>query len=396
MRLVRSQRGVATVLTGLAVSLAAVGNASADTRRISDGNDRPGRLDIRSATHGHAGARVVHKISTVRRWPVGLLRRGNPNLFAVEISTDADPALERVVLVFSVNGRMVAGVFRLPGLRFIGSASASRPNAQTVRVAVRRSRLGNPRGYRWNAYSQHRAAGACSSFCIDRAPNNRRILHDITPPAIRLISFPLVPADTSYDVSFAISDDGGAGLRSWTLQRRLLGSSGWSTEESGRLLGRKIVTVASVEEADEQFRVVAVDKHGNRRVSPIRLVSVPLDDATFFASGTVVGSWTGGSSDGSDFRSSLHWTTDLGPPPASITIDLTFGFLAIVGPTGANAPDTEGQVYINNNLVGTFDPDAMTTGRRRVLFTHKLAPGTYTVRIEAGPSGLILDGVITR
>src|SRR5918999_2902689 len=156
MRLVRFLRGVVTVLTALAVGLAASGNAHADTNRISDGNERPGRLDIRSASHGHAGARVVHTISTFGRWPRRLLGPNTPNLFAVEISTDGDRRLERVVVVFFQNGRMVAGVFRVRSGRlvFIGSASASKPNARSVRVSVRRSRLGNPAGYRWNAYSQ--------------------------------------------------------------------------------------------------------------------------------------------------------------------------------------------------------------------------------------------------
>src|SRR5918999_6341801 len=130
MRLVRSSRGVIAFTSALTVALVAGGNAHADTKRISDGNDRPGRLDIRSASHGHSGARVVHTISTFGRWPRRLLGPNTPNLFAVEISTDGDRRLERVVLAFSRNGRMVAGVFRLPSGRlvFIGSASASKPN----------------------------------------------------------------------------------------------------------------------------------------------------------------------------------------------------------------------------------------------------------------------------
>src|ERR671919_3228578 len=132
MRLVRSSRGVIALTRALTVALAAGSNAHADTNRISDGNDRPGRLDIRSASHGHAGARVVHTISTFGRWPRRLLGPNTPNLFAVEISTDGDRALERVVLVFSQNGRMVAGVFRVRSRRlvFIGSAfrlEAERP-----------------------------------------------------------------------------------------------------------------------------------------------------------------------------------------------------------------------------------------------------------------------------
>ena len=155
--------------------------AQADRRQISDGNDVSGRLDIRSASHGHAGARLVHRISTFGTWGNRLVRRSGTNLFSLDISTDGDRRPERVVLIYSRNGRIIADVFRFSGgnLTLIGSASASRPNARTVRVSIRRSRLGNPGRYRWNVYSQYKNAGACSNFCVDRAPNRGRVLHDI-------------------------------------------------------------------------------------------------------------------------------------------------------------------------------------------------------------------------
>jgi hypothetical protein len=109
-----------------------------------------------------------------------------------------------------------------------------------------------------------------------------------------------------------------------------------------------------------------------------------------------VGTWTSGSTTGNDFRGTVHTTTDLGPPPASIAFSWDGRYLAIVGPTGANAPGTEGAVFVNDVPVGGFTPGAMSTGRRRILFTHEAAPGTYTVRIEAAGTGLVLDGIITR
>jgi hypothetical protein len=178
VQLARSWRGVVTVLV---VALIAITDAQADTRRISDGNDVSGRLDIRRASHGHSGARLVHTISTFSTWGARLVRRSGNNLFSLEISTDGDRRPERIVLVYSRNGRMIADVFRFSGgnLTLIGSASASRPSARTVRVSIRRSRLGNPGRYRWSAQSQFKRAGACSNFCVDRAPNTGRVLHDI-------------------------------------------------------------------------------------------------------------------------------------------------------------------------------------------------------------------------
>jgi hypothetical protein len=184
VQLARSWRGVVTasiVATAFIVALMAVSDAQADTRRISDGNDVSGRLDIRRASHGHADGRLVHKISTFATWGNRLVRRSGTNLFSLEISTDGDSRPERVVLMYSRNGRMLADVFRFSGgtLTLIGSASASKPNARTVRVSIRRSRLGDPGRYRWSAHSQFKRAGACSNFCVDRAPNRGRVLHDI-------------------------------------------------------------------------------------------------------------------------------------------------------------------------------------------------------------------------
>jgi hypothetical protein len=170
------------VVAAFIVALVAVANAQADTKRISDGNDVSGRLDVRSASHGHAGARLVHRISTFGTWGARLVRRSGTNLFSLEISTDGDRRPERIVLMYSRNGHMIADVFRpLSGgnLTLIGSASASRPNARTVRVAIPRSRLGDPGRYRWSAHSQFKKAGACSNFCVDSAPNSGRVLHNI-------------------------------------------------------------------------------------------------------------------------------------------------------------------------------------------------------------------------
>jgi hypothetical protein len=96
VQLTRSWRGV---VTGFIVALIAVANAQADTRRISDGNDVSGRLDIRSASHGHAGARLIHRISTFSTWGVRLVRQSGTNLFSLEISTDGDRRPERIVLM---------------------------------------------------------------------------------------------------------------------------------------------------------------------------------------------------------------------------------------------------------------------------------------------------------
>jgi hypothetical protein len=377
------RRGVAVAA---AVGLVVAGHAQAGTTRIADGNDRPGPLDIRSASNGHAGVRVAHTISTFATWRTGLLGPGTPNLFAVEISTDGDAALERVVLIFSTAGRMVARVYRLSGGRLVlvGPATASRPNGRTVRVSIARSRLGSPAGYRWKAHSQYRAPGACSNFCIDKAPNSGRVLHDITAPAIALTSFPVIAPDVEYDVSFGVSDAGGAGLRRWQLQHRPFGTPIWSTVASGTTAGAKSYHRVSVADDDDQFRVVAVDRHGNTRVSPIRLVSVPVDDDAL----TYTGTWaTGGTP--ADFHGTLRSSSESN---AEASYSFNGQYVAWVAPGGGGL----GQVFID----GVHQTDVALnnfTEPRSVVFQHTFpAAGPHTILIRVGVPSVSVDGIVVR
>ena len=392
MQLGRSSRGV---LAALAVALVAVGNAQAGTERIRDGNDRPGPLDIRSATHGHDGDRLVHTISTFRRWRVGLLGLSTPNLFAVEISTDRDRAPERAVLIFATNGRLVAEVIRLPAGTSVGSASASKPNGRTVRVSIRRSRLGNPTGYRWNAHSQYHAGGPCSDFCVDRAPNSGRVLHDVAAPAIALTSFPAIPPDVEYDVSFRVSDTGGAGLRRWELQHRPFGSPGWTTVESGSAGGPKAHHHVSSEDADDEFRVVAADRQGNRRVSPVRLVSVPIDDTSPSLVYSANDTWTHGPGDPRDFRGTLSTSVDdeTGTVVPTVTLEFTGRYVAWVAP-GATEDDL---ANVSTEGVSSLVFLDQSSGRRGIVFEHAFPTvGTRTLTIQVLSGAVPVDGIIVR
>lgn len=369
------------------VALVLPASAFADGKRVSDPNDVAHALDIRSVAHGHAGRRITHTLTTFGSFSSSFLRGGD-NFVGFGFDTNGSRSTaERFVFVFWARGALRAVVTTGSG-NAIAGVPVSRPSRRTVRVSIPTSRLGSPVGYRWAAFSFVGARG-------DGAPNRRLVLHDVTAPRIVLRSFPRVPADVAYDVVFKVADAGGAGLRRWRLQHRALGSNTWATIDDGTTRGTKTVHVVSSEDADDVFRIIAVDRQGNQRVSPTRLVTVPLDDTTLFSSGSSMGTWTLGGTSG-DFRGTLHTTTDLGPPPASIAFSWDGGYLAIIGPTGANALDTEGSLFVDELLVDTFQPDDMTTGRRRILFTHEAAPGAYTVRIEAAGTGLVLDGIITR
>jgi hypothetical protein len=386
----RSWRGVVTMVTASAVALAVTGNAQADGKRISDGNDRPGPLDIRSASHGHAGSRVVHTISTFNRWRLSDLGPDTRGLFAVEISSDGDRALERVVLIFRRGGQIIARVYRISGRRLIslGSGSASKPDGRTVRVSFARSLIGTTAGYRWKAHSQHRAAGRCNNLCVDHAPNSGLILHDITAPTIVMRSFPAIPPDVEYDVSFRVSDAGGAGLRRWQLQHRLLGTPGWTTIATGTTVGLKSHHRVSAENENDEFRVVAVDRQGNKRTSPVRLVSVPFDDAS--ASLAYMGAWTHGVGDPSDFRDTLSSSAT---PSDTVTLTFTGRYVAWVAPGGGGAT---AMVEIDGAASEEVILDG-TSGRRRVVYERTLpSVATRSITIEVVSGTVPIDGIIVR
>ncbi len=366
------------------VSLVGAGTARAGTSTVPDADDVSGRLDISSASDGHAGTKTVtHTIRTFAAWPVGLIGPRTPNYFLLELSTDADPAPERSVLIVSSAGHMVGLLFG-PNSRFITSVHASRPNRHTVKVSIPRSRLGNPAGYKWQAFSFFRAPGACHAGCQDRAPDGTtRVLHDLRAPTIDFPAQP-VPADVGYDVNFSVADTGGSGVASWSLQHRLFGTTTWAEVDNGNSGGPQVSPQLSAEDQDDQFRVVATDGHGNTRTSLVRTVSVPVDDDSF----TYAGTWaTGGSI--TDFLGTLHTSTDTS---ATATYIFNGSYVALVAPGGTGTA----RVTINgsNPVVvhrGSF------SGPRRIVFQRSLANAAErTLKVEVMGGTFVLDGIIVR
>jgi hypothetical protein len=376
--------GLAAAVAVLSAFFAAEA-AHAGSTTISDGNDKPGLLDIRSASHGHSGAtKVTHTIRTFGNWPIGLLGPSTPNFFSLEISTDGDRAPERIVLIFSSSGKMVAGV-ATANQTLVGLASATRPNGHTVRVVIRRALLGDPAGYRWQALSFYQASGGCGRGCLDKAPNRtRQVPHDLRAPTIAFPQ-PGVPASTSYSVGFSVSDTGGSGVKSWHLQRRPAGATTWATVRSGTSGGSKQYNHVGAQGQDSQFRIVAIDRHGNRSTSPVRTVSVPIDDASF----TYTGTWSTGGSPGVDFLGTLHASSTASD---AATVMVGGAFVALIAPGGAGVAE----IRIDGVLEGTVDLSTFS-GPRRVVFQKSLGSATsraVEVRVVSGT--FQVDGIIDR
>jgi hypothetical protein len=123
-------------------------------------------------------------------------------------------------------------------------------------------------------------------------------------------------------------------LRTWRLQHRKLGTSSWATVDSGSRTGLKAHHHVSVED-DDEFRVVALDRHGNRRISPVRRVSVPIDDAS--PPLVYTGTWTHGPGNANDFRDTL---SSSGTPTDTVTLTFTGRYVAWVAPGGGDGQAT--------------------------------------------------------
>jgi hypothetical protein len=377
---------IALLAAGVWLSLAGPAQANVFTR--SDGNDTRGPLDIRSASHGHAGNAVTHTIRTFGPWSKGVLGPRTPNAFLLFVGTDRDPAPERVVLIFSSGGRMVALVLR-PNGALIGRATASKPNGRTVRVSIPRARLGSPAGYRWQAFSYFESGRTCPNGCVDRVPNaSGRVLHDITAPQI---SFPVpgVPAATTYDVAFAVSDTGGAGLRSWRLEHRLLGTPTWSSVASGTTGGPQTYQHTANVDDDDEFRVVAVDRQGNTRVGPVRLVSVPVDDDV----PTYLGIWIDTGADATDFMATRHSSSEVG---ATASYTFEGDHVAWIAPGGGPG---FAEVLVDGVGSPTTVDLSLFSGPRRVVFQQSSfsTPGpmhTIVIRVTGGT--VPVDGFVVR
>jgi hypothetical protein len=207
-----------------------------------------------------------------------------------------------------------------------------------------------------------------------------------------MTSFPAIPPDVEYDVSFTVSDKGGSGLDGWELQYRPFGTSSWTTLESGTSGGLNTHHHVSAEDNDDQFRVVVADRHGNRGISPVRLVSVPIDNTS--ASLVYTATWTHGAGDPRDFRDTLSTSVDVCctvPPSRLRSRDATSpGSRTAARRTTSHPSFTEG-VPGKTVLLQLFN------GRRKIVFEHTFASvGTRTLTIHAQSGAVPIDGISVR
>ena len=195
------RKGLSLFVTGGLLLSFVSGAAHADSHRISDANDTPGKLDIRYAAHGHGrGDTVLHTIITYEGWDPSLLAGDD----WVALGTDTYSGNkgfrrgDRFVLVTydQDKERLVANIYK-PGdhvtEHFIGTGRAWKPNRRVLKVRVPIRFLGgrDPRKYEWLAQTsfedgsedcpESESDDSSYGSCRDRAPNGERtIIHRLT------------------------------------------------------------------------------------------------------------------------------------------------------------------------------------------------------------------------
>lgn len=349
MRSLGVRRYFACAAVGALSVLCGPSFAAAGTVTHRDANDVAGRLDVKWARHGHSGGDLVHTIGTWASFSSRALRGANMVAFALDTNRRWADDAEWWAYVYWTDGRLRAELVD-SSFTSVTRISVRRPASNRLQVTIPRVTLGGARSYRWFAATVY---GSAQDF----APNRGGVLHDLTPPTIRLTATRVVSAAAaageSFPVEFSVSDTGGAGLASWRLEWRSAGAATWSRLRRGTTGGAKTVAVAGVAGATYEFRVVALDRQRNRRISPVRTVMSGFT-ATF--DGTYVA-----------------WISRLGPEWGS------------------------GEVVLDGGTPHEVALTAETETLNAVAFEDDgLAPGSHTITIRALTGDIAVDAIASR
>ena len=277
----RSSRHVllAVVAFLLVIGLLSAGPAAAHTSTRPDGNDSPGRLDIKSVSVSHTSTGLVHTFRTYGPWtPTSL---GADSFFIVQIDKNKDRVYERCAFIFYSN-RLRGSLTNCRAV-FIQFLPVAKLSASSAKITIPKSLIGNV--YWWAGASRWDGPAPCGRGCIDFAPNNfPDILHDMVLPVATMTmnTTPLRVWEDSTTLAFGLPfsvSDAHSGIKSWTVQRSVIDSGVWTNVFSGTGAGAKEPVITNGTEGTRMdYRVLARDKQGNQKLSLSRRVYIPTDD----------------------------------------------------------------------------------------------------------------------
>ena len=143
----------------LALALLCAPAAFGSTRTISDPNDVPSnRIDVKSATAGHARNKLKHTIVSFRRF-----RTSRAPCLTIESKPRAGRDYRTCGLDNMIN---------LHQHETKGTVAIRRPNRRTVVYLFRPRAIGRPNVYKW--YIEEEGGDSCQ---CDRAPNRGMVRH---------------------------------------------------------------------------------------------------------------------------------------------------------------------------------------------------------------------------
>jgi hypothetical protein len=354
----------------LVAGLLSAGPAVAHNFTKPDGNDSRGRLDLRSVSVSHTATGVVHRFQTYESWTARSL--GADSFFIVQIDKNNNQRYERCAFIYFAS--RLRGSLTNCGATFIRSLPVTKLSPTAAKVTIPRSQTGSV--YWWAGASLWDGPAPCGNGCIDFAPNNfPDILHDMLPPSITLDPDPLNIWESStvptFDFPFSVMDPH-SHVKSWKVQSKPVGGTLWTTVASGLGGGSKNPQITS-EAGRFVYRVVALDKQGNRAISS-RPVLVPKDDTSIapgdFAGGTPLtvsnSDAFGGSFQELDAGESVTFTLAsfsecefelAGPGSGTWQVDVTLNGAPLMHLDATNFDDLQRQTLFD--MVGCLDPSTL-------------------------------------
>jgi hypothetical protein len=374
----------------LVMGLLSAGPAAAHNFTTTDGNDSPGRLDIRTASVRHTSTAVVHIVRTYNAWTPQSL--GNDSFFIVQIDKNNDRRYERCAFIF-YSGRL-RGALTNCGAQFIRALPVAKLTATTAKITIPKSQLGQV--YWWGIASLWDGPAPCRNGCVDFLPNRfPDVLHDLRPPTVNMGTTPIRVWETSttHDFNFPFTvRDTHSGVKSWRVERRTYESTNWSVASSGTGGGPKNPTITGVP-GHSFYRVVAVDRQGNVKISPKRRVFVPREDNDLLPQG----SYSGTPMEISDVNAFFGQYTTLG-----IGESLSYSYVQTAGQCrpfeliGPGGGDWTVAVEVNGAPYTTIDGTAFA-GDRQVLFSYRMCDSTgFVFRVTEANVEFAVDGIVSK
>lgn len=374
----------------LVAGLMSTGPASAHTFTKTDGNDSPGKLDVRTASVNHGNNKVVHTVRTFEGWTPKNL--GNDSFFIIEIDKNFDDDFEQCAFIFFAGGRL-RGSLTNCRRTFIRSLPVSKPSKAVASITVPTANTGM--AYRWVAFSFWSGLPArCSDRCFDAAPNRPPpILHDLVRPVVDMSAATLRVAQgsttTTFGFPFTVSD-AHSGIASWRVQRRPLQSSTWENVVSASGGGAQNPLISGTEGTHYLYRVVTKDKQGNQTIGPSRTVYVPIDDTSIDPA-----DFTGTPStiEDTDAFGGSYQALDAGEV---LTLDLAEFDECIFELTGPGSGDWIVEVHLNGGgPFVTLDASDFADAQRQLLLEGLgcVDPSILTFTVVSG-SGFGIDAFV--